>query len=191
MKWKTPVVRSVVILTIVALSVLIGIIYQAVWNKIDLKNFPRAEHEIVEKYAETYGVPEYVVYGVMKYESGFASNNVNNDGGVGLMGITEDEFDFMLKQTKENIHYDALYGPETNIKYGVYMLSQLFARFGNWDAVYAAKTTDMATWESWLNDKANYDEDGAFLGVPDDEAAARSEKIAEYAKKYRHMYYGE
>ena len=183
--------RSVVIITIVALSVLIGLIYQAIWNRIDLKNYPRDNHSLVEKYAEEYGVPEYVIYGVMKYESSFASNNENADGGVGLMSITGEEFDWMLKQTKENLHYDALYGPETNIKYGVYMLSQLFARFGDWDYVYAAKTSSMAEWEAWLDDSANYDEEGAFIGIPDEEAESRGEKIAEYAKKYRKMYYND
>ena len=191
MKWKTPVMRSVVIITIVTLSVLIGLIYQAIGNRIDRKNYPLFEHELVEKYADEYAVPEYVVYGIMKYESSFSSNNVNEDGGIGLMGITNDEFDFMLKQTKENLTYDSLYGPETNIKYGIYMLSQLFSKFGDWDHVYAAKTSDMDTWEAWLEDSSNYDEDGKFTTVPDAAATERSESVAEYVKKYRKMYYND
>lgn len=183
--------RSVVIITIVLLSALIGLIYQTIGHRIDLKKYPRDYHELVEKYAEEYAVPEYVVYGVMKYESAFASNNVSEDGGVGLMSITQSEFDFMLKQTKENINYDALYGPETNIKYGVYMLSQLFAGFGDWDHVYAAKTVGLDEWRSWLDNASNYDEDGRFESVPDIEAEKAGETIAEYVKKYRKMYYND
>ena len=189
MKIKTPILRSIVIISIIVLSVLIGIIYDAVWDGIDRKNYPREYSEYVEKYSDKYGIPEYVVYGVIKYESGFDSVHMGDDGGVGLMGISESEFDYLLRLNMESLDSDSRYGPETSIKYGCFLLSDLHAKFGSWEAVFAAKSVPIETWKSWLSDSSCYNEDGVFESVPDETAVKEAEKILGYAQKYREMYY--
>ena len=186
---KTPVVRSIVIISIILLSVLIGIIYDAIWDGIDRKNYPQNYSEYVELYSEKYGVPEYVIYGVIKYESGFDSGYHAEDGGVGLMGISEEEFTYLQRLNLENLDSDSRYGPETSIKYGTMMLADLHSKFGSWEAVFAAKTVKIETWQKWLTDPNAYNEDGIFENIPDEKAEAESEKILSYVQKYREMYY--
>lgn len=188
-KLKTPIKRSLVIITIILLSVLIGIIYDSVWKGIDRKSYPREYSEYVEVYSEKYGVPEYVIYGVIKYESNFDSGYRAEDGGVGLMGLSESEFDYLLRLEMASLDSDSRYGPETSIKYGSFLLAHLHAKFGSWDTVLAAKTVPVTEWEEWLRDSSCYDEEGVFVNVPDPEAMERGEKIAEYVQKYREMYY--
>ena len=188
MKTKTALRRSIVVVSIVTLSVLIGFLCQSLLHRMDLKNYPRTYSEYVSQYAEEYGVPEYVAYGVIKYESSFASNHVGDDGGIGLMGIDKDSFDGMMRELGENLTHDALYGPETNIKYGIYELSRLFVRYGKWSYVMAAKAAGAAQSDRWLSDTANFDDTGSFTGLPKDSANVGDELIG-IAEKYRVLYY--
>ena len=140
MKLKTPLIRSIIIVSILILSVIFGLIFSFVCDKIDLKKYPRPDNykEYVSKYAEEYAVPEHIIYAVIKNESNFDKGYEGEGGGIGLMGITFKEFDNMLRITGENLTKDALYGPETNIKYGAMKLSLLYNRFEKWSFVTAA-----------------------------------------------------
>lgn len=192
MKLKTPVIRSIIIISILALSVLIGFVFSAVCGKLDLKKYPRPDgySEYVEKYSEEYAVPEYIMYAIIKNESNFDSGLKNEDGGIGLMGITFEEFDDMRLVTREELTRDALYGPETNIKYGALKLSLLYNRFESWSFVCAAYCAG-DKYEEWLEDESNFDEDGKFAKVPDEVAVKNGEKLYSIAEKYAKMYYGE
>jgi len=174
------------------LSVLIGLIFSAVCGRIDQKKYPRPDDfsVYVKKYAEEYAVPEYIMYAVIKCESNFDSGHKNDDGGIGLMGVTFEEFDDMRQVTREDLTHDALYGPETNIKYGALKLSLLYNRFESWSFVCAAYTAGEKH-EAWLEDEANFDEDGKFAKVPDEVAVKNGEKLYSIAEKYAKMYYGE
>ena len=189
MKYKTPLVRSIVIISIILVSVLVGVIYDAVWHGIDRGSYPRDYSEYVERYAEQYGVPEYVIYGVIKYESDFDAGKHSEDGGARLMGLSESEFDYLQRLTKTSLDSDSRYGPETSIKYGTYYLAHLHSAFGSWKAVYAAKTVPVESWQAWLDDSANLGEGGALENIPDEAAASRAEKIRQTVQKYRDMYY--
>ncbi len=193
MKLKAPILRSIVIILIIVVSILIGFIYSSVWNKIDLKTYPRPERyaELVTKYAEEYAVPEYIVYAVIKSESNFDAGYEGADGEIGLMGVTYAEFDKLLLVTKESLTHDALHGPETNIKYGTYQLSLLYSDLQRWGYVCAAKTAGHGAAEAWLSDSANFDENGVFVNVPDETAMRGGQELLELSEKYRAMYYGE
>ena len=69
MNWKKTARRSAVIVTILVLSIVCALIYQVVWDKIDRRMYPRPYSEYVSEYSAAYGVPEYVVYAVIKVES--------------------------------------------------------------------------------------------------------------------------
>ncbi len=190
-KYKTPVLRSVVIICILALSVVSGAVFGSLFHRAELKKYPRDFSDLVTKYAEEYGVPEYLVYGVIKYESSFASNAVGEDGGVGLMGVRPSEFESLLKLTKEDLTGDALYGPETNIKYGTYQLSHLYNSFESWDAVVAAKIAGESAASEWLADSENFNDAGVFETVPDEAAGEAAEECMEAVQKYRELYYSD
>ena len=47
MGFKNTVLRSIIIITILILSVLIGYVYQTIWHHIDLMNYPQEYSELV------------------------------------------------------------------------------------------------------------------------------------------------
>ncbi|MBQ4066435.1 MAG: lytic transglycosylase domain-containing protein, partial [Clostridia bacterium] len=125
------VMRSVVIITILLLSILCGFLFQLIWNGLDRMNYPQEYSDFVKVYSYKYGVPEYVVYSIIKVESDFESGAVSDAGAVGLMQIMPETFVWLTTESEENLSSATLYDPETNIKYGTMYLSQLWLRFGN------------------------------------------------------------
>ena len=190
MKFNTPLLRSLVIITILVLSLVLGLVISTVLGKYDEKQYPREFSDIVSKYSAEYAVPEHIIYAVIKTESDFVSGNVAADGGIGLMGITPVEFESLLKETRENLTADTLYGPETNVRYGTYVLSRLYNSLEDWRLVCSAFYADRGDFEKWCSDNSLLDESGRLTAIPDEKAGAAGEKLYECAEKYREMYYG-
>ncbi len=188
-KHKEQLIRSIVIISIIVGAVLIASVYQIISRNVSYKSYRTEYSEYVEKYSYEYGVPEYIVYATIKYESGFVNGIRTEEGRIGLMGLTVDEFETMLKMTKELITNDALYGPETNIKYGTYRLSLLYNQFGDWHTALAAKDTDDAVSSAWTyktvmtngEEKKEYD--------IDDVSSGKADEILKIADKYIQLYY--
>ena len=189
MKKNTSAMRSVIIISIIVMSVILGFVISGIWNKVDKIMYPREYSGLVEKYAAEYAVPEYLIYAVIKSESSFDSGKTGEDGGVGLMGVTPEEFRDMQSITKEKLTDDALYGPETNIKYGTLRLSILYNAFENWDAVYAGWCVSIKDAKTWTEDASCFNEEGEFVKVPDENAVELGHKIEKCASKYRELYY--
>ncbi len=189
MKYKQALMRSVIIITILILSVLCGLLFQFFYDKYERAAYPREYEEYVEKYASQYGVPEYMVYAVIKTESGFDSGAVSDAGAVGLMQMMPDTFTWLTTLTKENLDKGMLYDPETNIKYGTYYLSYLYLKYGTWDTVYAAYNAGEGNVDGWLGDAL--DEDGAKkLGnIPFGETEQYVKKVNKAAEIYDRLYY--
>ena len=190
MKLKNAVGRSVVIVTILLLSVLSGYIYSTVWHNIDLRNHPRRYSEFVETYAAAYGVPEYLLYGVILTGSDFESNRVSEDGRIGLMQMSETTFSRLTKVTKESLDPGMLYDPETNIRYGAYWLSYLYTQYGRWNtvlAIHAADDEDLIA--LWLESGDYTDEKGNFIEIPDASLAKAVEKMEQASEMYHELYY--
>jgi soluble lytic murein transglycosylase len=187
MKYKRALLRSLVIAAIIALSVGVGFLWQAISRNMDLKNYPREFSEYVEKYAAEYGVPEEVVYAVIKYESGFRSNHVGADTGVGLTGLKPAEFTRLLSVTREDLTDGILYDPETNIRYGVMYLSTLYSSYGRWEQVFAAVASSREAVDVWREDPELLGEMGK-LTIPDAAVAAEIEKLEGIAAKYKSLY---
>ncbi len=192
MKFKTAVVRSVVILAILILSVIIGYIYSWIGYHLDLRSHPLEYSELVEKYSEAYGVPEYILYGVMLTQSEFASNYVSPDGRIGLMQLSPTTFEDLLKITKENLETGILYDPETNIKYGAYWLSYLYTEYGRWNTVLSIYVTDDEDIVNiWLGSPDCIDENGNLIKIPDELTADAVAAIEKEIEMYHELYYTE
>ncbi len=189
MKLRSTIVRSVVIVVILCLSLAIGFVYQTIWHKIDLNNHPRDFSEYVTKYAEEYGVPEYILYAVIKTESDFESNKLSENGEVGLMQISPETFSWLLTLTKESLDPGILYDPETNIRYGAYMLSYLYTEYSRWNTVFAIKEAGQTTVDAWMYDRNLTDELGNLVKFPDEATEAYVDRINETMEIYRRLYY--
>ncbi len=189
MELKKAAVRSVVIVVILSLSLLIGAVYNEICRNIDLKNHPRAYAESVTKYAEEYGVPEHVVYAVIKVESDFVSNKVGENGEVGLMQLSEETFHRLLTMTKDTLDAGILYDPATNIRYGTYYLSYLYTEYNRWDTVFAVYTSDQVTVNLWREDPDYADDMGNLRVIPDEAVKAYVDRVNDAIEVYRTLYY--
>lgn len=189
MKTKKALVRSVVIIVILLLSILTATIFQSVFDSIERSNYPRQYKEFVEKYAYEYGVPEYVIYSVIKVESGFDSGAVSDAGAVGLMQMMPDTFTWLTSLRTENLDSAMLYDPETNIDYGVYYLHKLFVKYNSWPEVYAAYNAGESNVDKWLLDENCTDEDGKLTDIPFDETSNYVNKVKKANEIYKKLYY--
>lgn len=186
---KKSVQHSIAIFVILLTAVACGFFYQLIWDKIDRARYPQDYSEYVNEYAEAYGVPEYIIYAVIRVESDFTSNAVSEAGAVGLMQITPDTFDWISMLLKRENDTGMLYDPKTNIEYGTYLLSYLYMRYNRWDTVFAAYNAGMSRVDEWLLDEANTDAEGRLTHIPYRETRDYVKKINDAAKVYQRLYY--
>ena len=189
MKLRNTIVRSVVIIVILCLSLLCGLLYQTIWHRIDLKNHPRDFSEYVSKYAAEYGVPEYILYAVIKTESNFESNKLSDDGEIGLMQLSPETLDWLLTLTKEDQEAGILYDPETNIRYGAYMMSYLYTEYSRWNTVFAIMDAGLSTVDQWMLNRKLVDELGNLVVFPEEETENYVNQVNETMEVYRNLYY--
>lgn len=188
---KKAIVRSIVIVSILILSILFGLLFQIIWDAIDRASYPRNYSDYVEKYAYEYGIPEYVVYSVIKVESDFESGAVSSDGAVGLMQMMPSTFNWLTGMLSENLNSAMLYDPETNIKYGTYYLSYLYQRYGSWSETYAAYNAGQGTVDDWLKEEEYTDKNGKLAKIPYHETAGYVKKLKKANETYKRLYYEE
>ncbi len=154
------------------------------------KNAPLQDlmyEEAVTEYSEMYSVPVYTIYAVIKCESGFNENAVSRSGAVGLMQLMPSTFEWLCGFTGEDPERERLFDPETNIRYGVMMLSRLYRQYGDWKCVHAAYNAGQGNVNKWLADE-RYSSDGKLFDVPFGETKAYLEKIEYYKERYKRLY---
>lgn len=143
----------------------------------------------VEKYSAEYRIDKYLVYAVIKTESGYDHRAVSNVGARGLMQIMEDTFDWIkFRMGDEETEYSDMFDPETNIRYGCFLLGFLYEEFGNIDAAMAAYHAGRGAVNSWLSD-SEYSRDGVHLDkIPIRDTAHYVDKINTAMQTYIGLY---
>lgn len=154
----------------------------------------RAAHPIqyenyVERYARQYGVDKYLVYAVIKTESGYRPDAVSDVGARGLMQIMEDTFDWIkFKLDDEDTLYYQMFEPETNIEYGCYLLGYLYDEFGNVETAVAAYHAGRGQVNEWLSD-SSISADGVHLDtIPISDTAHYVDKVTKAMDIYVRLY---
>ena len=101
------------------------VLFSAFREKIDRWEYPQRYEEYVEYYAGKYGIDPMILYAFIRTESNFDPNVDSDAGARGLMQITEVTFDWIKTKIAptENLTFDDLYDPETNIRFGSYFVS--------------------------------------------------------------------
>ena len=117
--------------------------------------YPQKYGQLVERYAQQNELEPTLVYAVIYTESRFRPDAESNVGARGLMQLTEETFDWVkyrLDEPKE-VTFDAMYDPETNIRYGSYLLGYLNKELGNQKNTLCAYHAGMNIVKKWLADK--------------------------------------
>lgn len=145
--------------------------------------------QYIEIYADQNDIDKYLVYAVIKTESGFDPEAVSNVGARGLMQIMEETFDWIkYKLGDDETQYSDMFDPKDNIRYGCYLLGYLYDEFGNIDATMAAYHAGRGKVNEWLADP-RYSSDGIHLdNIPISDTAHYVDKINKAMDIYIELY---
>ena len=181
--------RNLIILGIAVVALILGALFDHIMDVSEKHTYPREYSEYVELYSAEYGVPEAVIYAVIKTESNFDKNAVSSAPAFGLMQLTEETYEWVSGKLGDKASAFAIYDPEVNIRYGVWYLSYLYGKFDSWDVAFAAYNAGPGHVMRWLED-SEYSSDGATLDhIPFKETRNYVEKVNKAIKKYNELYY--
>ena len=153
---------------------------------------PKHYSEFVAKYAAEYEVDEDLIYAVIKTESDFDSSAVSNVGARGLMQIMSETFDWIKYRLDDDESvYDDMFDPETNIRYGAYLIDYLLEKFGDKDTAIAAYHSGAGSVSSWLEDSENSADGKRLDNIPSSTAAHYVNKINNALSNYKELYNNE
>ena len=184
--------KSTNILPVLIVFVLIAAIISCVcylgYDKYIEYTHPIKYEQYVTQYAAEYGIDKYLVYAVIKTESGYDPAAVSNVGARGLMQIMEPTFEWIkYKLGDEETKYYDMFDPETNIRYGCFLLGYLYAEFGNVQATMAAYHAGRGQVNEWLVDKS-ISSDGRTLDyIPISDTAHYVDKIINSISIYKEL----
>lgn len=180
------------VILILVISVAFGFAFDFVCDKIEYARYPKPTEyqEYVEKYSEMYGVPEELIWAVIKTESGFDSSAESDAGAVGLMQLMPATFNEITNQRlKDGFDIGMRYDPETSIRYGTYYLSYLFARYGAWDTAIAAYNAGLGNVDGWLaNPEYGNETSGTLHKIPYRETKNYVLKVNKALEMYKKLY---
>ena len=158
-------IKRFALLLFVILCVFLAIYGSGAVQRLGRIAYPLRYEEIVTRWAAEYGVDELLVYSVIRTESGFDAQAESSVGARGLMQITEETFEWIRSKiaSDEALNFDSLYDPETNIRFGTYLLSVCLSRYGgDVSTAVAAYHSGIGLVDS-LTQNAEYSDDGLTL----------------------------
>ena len=182
-----------IIAALLALSIGFGFAFDGIATAIEKKQYPLTERyaDEIRDVAEQYGIPEVVLWAIVRTESGFASNLEGKDGGIGLMQLTPDEFAMIQTDILQKEPEDAglLYDPAKNLASGAAYLSFLYQRYGIWETVFAAFDAGADKVDAWLADPECVGEFGTLENIPDPKTARFVRDVTKARELYVKLYF--
>ncbi|TYQ13335.1 UNVERIFIED_CONTAM: soluble lytic murein transglycosylase [Acetivibrio alkalicellulosi] len=166
--------------------------------------YPLKYKEYVYKYSSLYeNLDPYLVFSVIKAESGFDKDATSHKNARGLMQITDDTAIWIANRMNiDSFKVDQLYDAETNIRMGCWYLNDLMKQFMYEDGKYVDRNEEterkklvLASYNagrgnvtSWLENK-NTSSDGRKLDrIPFKETEKYVEKVNKYYGIYTRLY---
>ncbi len=175
-------------LTIAAIAVgalILAILLEFGASFIQSRIYKQDYEDIISKYADEYDLPESLVYAVIDVESDF-DPFASSGKAYGLMQLTPSTFDWLASNEHfgENLAVDAIFEPETNIKYGCYYLRYLLDKFQITDTALAAYNAGPSRVEEWLKSPYYSDGEGGLENIPFKETREYVKKVNKSRKYY-------
>ena len=181
--------RGLAIALIAAIAIGLGFLGDFLITCMEKQSYPEGYAEYVTVYSEKYGIPEHLIYSVIRTESDFESGAVSRVGAIGLMQLLPDTFKWLTDDVLfEHMEVGMLYDPETNIRYGTYYLSFLYDRYGSWDLVLAAYNGGPGNVDKWLENSDYADGEGGLKKIPFKETRQFVRRVNQAWKKYDTLY---
>lgn len=151
--------------------------------------FPMKYQDKISLYAETYGVPEDLLYGVIHTESGYDEKAKSHAGAIGLTQITPETFLWLQTKTGENLPEEALYDADTSVKYCAVFYGLLLKEFGGDEkTAIAAYHAGRGQVNAWLRDPAISPDGKTLVNIPESETKKYVEKVQRAVSIYDKLY---
>lgn len=184
MRWLVGMAAIVMLILAARLS-LLGV------EKVENALYPRKYSEYVTYYADKYEMDPLLVYAIIRTESGFDPSAHSNADAVGLMQITETAFHWLHAKLApaEDLSFESLYDPETNIRFGCYYWACCLERYDQDISTAAASYFSGWTTVDTLLQDSTYSSDGVTLHTfPYDGMEQYVHKILKNYEAYQKLY---
>lgn len=144
--------------------------------------------EYVKKYANEYGVDEYLIYAIIKAESNFEPNAESHRGAKGLMQLMYSTAEDIAKRINVNLNEDNILEPDININLGTKYISMLIQKYNNINLALAAYNAGSGNVDGWI-EKGTLKSDGSDIeNVPFTETNNYVRKILRDYEIYKNIY---
>ena len=179
--------KTVVLLLLA--SIVLGIALDLFITQTEKRLYPLEYSEYVEKYSNEFGVPQKIIYAVIKTESNFNELAVSSAQAYGLMQLTEETFYDIAAMLGESPSAFDIYSPDVNIRYGTRYLFYLYKMYdGNWNTAIAAYNAGLGNVNKWLANEDLSDGHGNLTEIPFEETRNYLNKVNKAAEKYKKLY---
>ncbi len=183
--------KALIALSLAALFSILAFILYLSSCSIDKAQYRLEYKEIVEKYSNEYNVSDELIFAVIKTESNFDQNAESAAGAIGLMQLMPHTFEWLQNYCDGEVTMDsdALYDPETSIKYGVRFLAFLLERYSYVEeTAVAAYNAGFGAVDEWLS-SAEYSSDGLNLDyIPYGETETYVYRVENAKNSYKDVY---
>lgn len=152
------------------------------------KLYPVKYAEEIAAVSEEFGVPEPIICAVVRTESGFDPEAVSRVGAKGLMQLMPATVEWVAWRLNEPEEQDRVFEPVFNLRYGTYLLSFLYERFGDWETAFAGFNAGYGRVQEWLEDPG-ISENGKLISIPFPETEAYVKKVSKAAEEYERLYF--
>ena len=188
-KYRTrhPLLRWLAVL--LALGILLVSVFFR--SRIARAEYPCRYSEYVTYYAAKYDIDPLILYSFIRTESNFDPNAQSDAGARGLMQITEVTFDWIKTKIApdENLTFDDLFDPETNIRFGSYFVAYCLLRYDNHLATAAAAYhSGVGTVDGLLADPACSPDGQTLTHYPYPQMRRYVHKITTGYQRYQEIY---
>lgn len=179
---------AVVILMVVA--VVSVVLLRSAWDQAEHKQYPLLYRECVERESAAFELDPFLVYAVIKAESGFDETAGSSAGACGLMQLMPQTFTWMqTKLGEEDIYTEEdIFDPEVNIHYGCALLRLLIDLYGSEETAVCAYNAGMGNVSDWLEDPALSSDGIHLLSIPYEETRQYLQRVEKNRAMYRELY---
>jgi soluble lytic murein transglycosylase len=151
--------------------------------------YPRPWLPEVSAAAQRFGVPEYLLYALMRSESLFQDDVLSRAGAIGLTQLMKPTAADIAK--KLGVESFDLLDPNTNITFGAYYLSSLIRRLdGHTMPALFAYNAGITKVRSWQKAATGLPGDLFLESLPYAETREYGRKVLAAAAVYGYLYYG-
>ena len=180
-----------VLALLVTLALLCCTFFSLAYQQIEKLVYPRRYEEYVTYYAEKYDIDPLILYTFIRTESSFNSKATSNVDARGLMQLTEVTFEWIKSRIapEEDLTFDDMNDPETNIRFGTYFVRYCLLRYHeDLPTAAAAYHSGWGTVDRLLEDE-RYSRNGELLtDYPYPQMRRYVQKITDCYQRYQQIY---